>query len=97
MYVICDLAMNLILSESNNEDVRDFSLDMQIPSMYYKAQPDNYQNEQSYIPDKYLPYNSGTTNATNKTGIVVPVGLAFLCQIHRLLLILYIQFSSFVI
>lgn len=75
MYVICDLAMHIILSKSNNYDVRDFSLDARIPSMYYQAQPESYQNVQNYIPDVYLPYNSTTSNATKKTGIVVPVSV----------------------
>lgn len=75
MYVICDLAMHIILTKSNNYDVRDFSLDARIPSMYYQAQPDSYQNVQNYIPDVYLPYNSSTANTTKKTGIVVPVSL----------------------
>lgn len=73
MYVICDLAMHIILTKSNNYDVRDFSLDARIPSMYYQAQPESYQNVQNYIPEVYLPYNSSTSNATKKTGIVVPV------------------------
>lgn len=74
MYVICDLAMHIILTKSNNYDVRDFSLDARIPTMYYQAQPDSYQNVQNYIPEVYLPYNS-TANATKKTGIVVPVNI----------------------
>lgn len=73
MYVICDLAMNLILTKVNNYDARDFSLDARIPSMYYQAQPDNFQNTQNYIPEVYLPiYN----NSTKKAGIVVPVRIA---------------------
>lgn len=81
MYVICDLAMHIILSKSNNYDVRDFSLDARIPSMYYQAQPESYQNVQNYIPDVYLPYNSTTSNATKKTGIVVPVSVTQLTLI----------------
>lgn len=66
--------MHIILTKSNNYDVRDFSLDARIPTMYYLAQPDSYQNVQNYIPEMYLPYNS-TTNPTKKTGIVVPVNI----------------------
>lgn len=73
MYVICDLAMHIILQKSNNYDVRDFSSDARIPSMYYQVQPDSYQNVKNYIPEVYLPYSSNTANATKKTGIVVPV------------------------
>lgn len=88
MYVICDLAMHIILTKSNNYDVRDFTLDARIPSMYYQAQPESYQNVQNYIPEVYLPYNSSTTTTTKKTGIVVPVSLPrifppriqFLCE-----------------
>lgn len=72
MYVICDLAMHIILSKSNNYDVRDFNLDARIPSMYYQSQPDSYQNTQNYLPEMYLPFNHTTSN-TKKTGIVVPV------------------------
>lgn len=94
MYVICDLAMHIILTKSNNYDVRDFSMDARIPSMYYQAQPESYQNVQSYIPEVYLPYNSNTTNATKKTGIVVPVRTVIeyhfislpLCDFYSLLL-----------
>lgn len=73
MYVICDLAMNLIQTKVNNYDVRDFSLDARIPSMYYQAQPDSYQNTQSYIPEMYLPIYNNSTNNPKKTGIIVPV------------------------
>lgn len=73
MYVICDLAMNLILTKVNNYDVRDFSMDARIPSMYYQAQPDNFQNTQNYIPEVYLPIYNNSTNNAKKTGIVVPV------------------------
>lgn len=67
--------MNLILTKVNNYDVRDFSLDARIPTMYYQAQPDNYQNTQNYIPEVYLPIynNSNTSNNKKQTGIVVPV------------------------
>lgn len=85
MYVICDLAMHIILTKSNNYDVRDFSLDARIPSMYYQAQPESYQNVQNYIPEVYLPYNS-TTNATKKTGIVVPVRNFYMHIIKSILL-----------
>lgn len=71
--------MHIILTKSNNYDVRDFSMDARIPSMYYQAQPESYQNVQSYIPEVYLPYNSNTTNATKKTGIVVPVSAWLFC------------------
>lgn len=74
MYVICDLAMHIIITKSQYCDVRDFTLDARIPSMYYIAQPDTYQNTQNYLPELYLPYNSNTSNA-KKTGIVVPVSL----------------------
>lgn len=74
MYVICDLAMHIIITKSQYCDVRDFTLDARIPSMYYIAQPDSYQNTQNYLPDLYLPYNTNTSNA-KKTGIVVPVSL----------------------
>lgn len=74
MYVICDLAMHIIITKSQYCDVRDFTLDARIPSMYYIAQPDTYQNTQNYLPDLYLPYNTNTSN-TKKTGIVVPVSL----------------------
>lgn len=73
MYVICDLAMNLILTKVNNYDVRDFSNDARIPTMYYQAQPDTFQNTQNYIPDIYLPIYNNSTNNAKKTGIVVPV------------------------
>lgn len=84
MYVICDLAMHIILTKSNNYDVRDFSLDARIPSMYYQAQPESYQNVQNYIPEVYLPYNSSTANATKKTGIVVPVSKIPFIHVHLL-------------
>lgn len=73
MYVICDLAMHIIITKSQYCDVRDFTLDARIPSMYYIAQPDTYQNTQNYLPELYLPY-SNAANA-KKTGIVVPVSL----------------------
>lgn len=79
MYVICDLAMHIILTKSNNYDVRDFSLDARIPSMYYQAQPESYQNVQSYIPEVYLPFNSTTAK---KTGIVVPVRNIFTISLN---------------
>lgn len=72
MYVICDLAMHIILTKANNYDTRDFALDARIPSMYYQAQPEGYQNLQNYIPEVYLPSHN-LANNTKKTGIVVPV------------------------
>lgn len=77
MYVICDLAMHIIIAKSNNYDVRDYNLDARIPTMYYQSQPESYQNIQNYLPESYLPYNSNTTNTTKKTGIVVPVIFSF--------------------
>lgn len=67
--------MHIMITRGNNYDTRDFSLDARIPSMYYQAQPENYQNIQNYIPDVYLPYNSGAANNVKKTGIVVPVSI----------------------
>lgn len=78
MWAICDIAIHLIHTKSNNYDTRDFSLDARIPPMYYQAQPDDFQNTRIYIPpDMYSSYNSGSSNV-KKMGIVIPVSLTVL-------------------
>lgn len=80
MWAICDIAIHLIHTKSNNYDTRDFSLDARIPPMYYQAQSDDFENTRVYIPPDM--YSTGTTNV-KKMGIVIPV---IICH----LLILYI-------
>lgn len=77
MWAICDIAIHTIFTRTNNYDTRDFSLDARIPSMYYQAQPDGFQNTRIYIPaDMYASYNSGTSNP-KKMGIVIPVNTTY--------------------
>lgn len=84
MWATVDIAFHTIITKTSNCDTRDFSLDARIPSMYYQAQPEGFQNTRIYIPpDMYSTYNSGTSN-TKKTGIVIPVSfvihVAFICS-----------------
>lgn len=73
MWALCDIAMHTIYTKVSNYDTRDFAQDARIPSMYYQAQPEGFQNTRIYIPpDMYSSYNSGISN-TKKTGIVIPV------------------------
>lgn len=68
MYVSCDLAMQIILSKSNNHGPRDFSLDARLPSMYFQAQPECFQDVQNYTSEAYLQQHSSTTNAPQACG-----------------------------
>lgn len=78
MWAICDIAIHLIHSKSNNYDTRDFSLDARIPPMYYQAQPDDYQNTRIYIPpDMYTT----SSNNVKKMGIVIPVSTSFVFEL----------------
>lgn len=46
--------MHLVYTKSVNYDTRDVSAEARIPSMYFVAQPDSFQNTRIYIPGDYF-------------------------------------------
>lgn len=50
MWTICDIAMHVINFKAPSYDTREFSIDARIPSMYFQAQPEDFQNSRTYIP-----------------------------------------------
>lgn len=73
MWAICDIAMNIIYTKATNYDTRDYPLDARIPSMYFQAQPDDFQNTAIYIPAEI--YHASATS--KKMGIQLPVDRLF--------------------
>lgn len=53
MWAICDIAMHLVYTKSTVYDTRDLAVEARIPSMYFQAQPDDFQNTRIYLPANY--------------------------------------------
>lgn len=69
MWAICDIAMHILYTKATNYDTRDFPLDARIPSMYFLAQPDDFQNTAFYIPTELYVASANS----RKMGIQLPV------------------------
>lgn len=54
MWAICDIAMHLVYTKTGISDMRDVSVEARIPSMYFVAQPDHFENTKIYIPTDYF-------------------------------------------
>lgn len=46
--------MHLVYTKSASYDTRDLATEARIPSMYFVAQPDSFQNTRIYIPGDYF-------------------------------------------
>ncbi|XP_055534630.1 sister chromatid cohesion protein PDS5 homolog B-B [Wyeomyia smithii] len=51
LWAICDIALGLILTKVHTFDAREFPVDARIPSMYFQAQAENFNNARLYIPE----------------------------------------------
>lgn len=49
--------MHLVYTKSVSYDTRDVIVEARIPSMYFVAQPDFFQNTRIYIPADYFTTN----------------------------------------
>uniref|UniRef100_A0A182WRD3 Sister chromatid cohesion protein PDS5 n=1 Tax=Anopheles quadriannulatus TaxID=34691 RepID=A0A182WRD3_ANOQN len=68
LWAICDVAMGLILTRLTFYDMREAPAEARIPSMYFQAQPEDFQNTRYYIPDDMY-------NLTDRSGrSAVPSG-----------------------
>lgn len=76
MWAICDIAMHLIYTKSTTYDTREFPLEARIPSMYYQAQTEDFQNIRIYLPSEL--YNTTTIgHPVNNRKIGIAVSLHF--------------------
>lgn len=76
MWAICDIAMHLIYTKSTTYDTREFPLEARIPSMYYQAQTEDFQNSRIYLPSEL--YNTTTIgHPVNNRKIGISVSFFF--------------------
>jgi sister chromatid cohesion protein PDS5 len=72
MWAICDLAQYLIMTKVVTLDIREFPLEARIPSMYFQAQSEEFQNTRFYLPVDIYNYNTNKKlNSTNAPLILV--------------------------
>lgn len=84
MWAICDIAMHLIFTKSTTYDTREFPLEARIPSMYYQAQTEDFQNNRIYLPSEL--YNTTTIGHpvnNRKIGIAVSLKFFFFFQFTK--------------
>lgn len=46
--------MHLVYTKTGSSDMRDVSVEARIPSMYFVAQPEQFENTKIYIPTEYF-------------------------------------------
>lgn len=68
LWVICDVAKNLIKTKVPTADLFDSQIDARIPNEYFLPQSEEFRNNKVYLPNGYLNSNSRSSSPYTITG-----------------------------
>ena len=67
--------MYLLLTKIDSYDIREFPIEARIPTMYFAAQGDDFQNTRYYLPADL--YSINNINAKKKVGTIAALNVSF--------------------